>query len=81
MLDHQLVDGGLLDQPALLLLVVATVATFALSAHDICGQFVDIFRQSDLSSESMSADIPFRDLHIAMAHQCFDRESVVTGEC
>jgi hypothetical protein len=41
MLDHQLVDGGLLDQPALLLLAVATVATFALSAHDICGQFVD----------------------------------------
>jgi hypothetical protein len=43
-----------------------------------CGQFVDIFvDQSYLTCESMGSDISFR-IHISMAHQCFDRECVIT---
>src|SRR5919106_1388328 len=45
----------------------------------ICGQFVDIFfNQSNLTRESMGSNISFGSLHIAMTHQCFDRECVIT---
>ena len=51
----------------------------ALAAVFHCGQFVVFFfNQSDLTRESMGSDVSFGSLHIAMTHQCFDRECVIT---